>query len=139
VTYHKLFSLTCGLMTFPPKPMKALWGGKSKQTNVLHHSCRKKQKGERASKRMSLNSTLTAGGQASRSVAPSPIITTVSKPYCSFSMLITRPFPPLSAVGWLSSNPAYSPEQRNVYLANVCTSLSFNICQHHFVKPVGLH
>lgn len=52
---------------------------------------------------------LTAGGHASRSVAPSPIITTVLKPYFSLRRLMTLPLPPLSHVGWLSSNPAYSP------------------------------
>lgn len=59
---------------------------------------------------------LTAGGQASRSVAPSPIITMFSKPYCSFSMRITVPFPPVCAVGWDSSKPAYSPDRAQHHL-----------------------
>lgn len=36
------------------------------------------------------------------------------KPYFSFSRLITLPLPPDSAVGWVSSNPAYSPKKNNL-------------------------
>lgn len=51
----------------------------------------------------------TAGGQASMSVAPSPIMTIFLKWNFSFKSLITFPFPPDSAVGCVSSKPAYSP------------------------------
>lgn len=46
------------------------------------------------------------------SVAPSPIITTFLKWNCSFRWAITFPFPPDSAVGCVSSNPAYSPRKQ---------------------------
>ncbi|KAG9338986.1 hypothetical protein JZ751_024384 [Albula glossodonta] len=69
------------------------------------------------------------GGQASRSVAPSPIITTFSRPYCSFSMLITLPLPPDSATWWsgmLSCEATCStmqrkpPEMRNTFTFRCC-------------------
>lgn len=46
------------------------------------------------------------------SVAPSPIITTFLKWNCSFRWVITFPLPPDSAVGCVSSNPAYSPRKQ---------------------------
>ena len=47
-----------------------------------------------------------AGGQASKSVAPSPMCTTVLYPFSSLSRRITSAFPPLCDVGSFSSKPA---------------------------------
>lgn len=55
----------------------------------------------------------SAGGHASKSVAPSPIMTRFLYPNLSFSLFITTDFPPLSDVGSFSSKPAYSPEKTN--------------------------
>lgn len=98
----------------------------------------------------SVKGELTAGGHASRSVAPSPIITTVLKPYFSLRRLMTFPLPPLSQVGWLSSNPAYSPVgeaqvtcrwvrsemQGHVALWRVCTCTKCLIRMNHLAMCV---
>lgn len=53
----------------------------------------------------------SAGGQASKSVAPSPTKTKFLKSYVFFKYSITMPFPPLLEVGWFSSIPANSPKK----------------------------
>ena len=52
----------------------------------------------------------SAGGDASRSVVPSPINTTLLYPCFSFSIFINSPLPPFLDVGSFSSNPANSPK-----------------------------
>ena len=49
---------------------------------------------------------LTAGGQASISVAPSPIITMLENPYLSLISCKALGFPPDSDVGSFKSKPA---------------------------------
>lgn len=91
-----------------------------------------------------ISAILTPGGQASMSVAPSPIITTFLKWNCSFRWLITFPFPPDSAVGCVSSNPAYSPRKQWKDKLEIqifsCKWRNISACALHFIacSPVNL-
>lgn len=58
---------------------------------------------------------LSAGGEASRSVAPSPIIVTFTCwPNDRRIMLMASPLPPVRDVGWFTSKPAYLPKTKKI-------------------------
>lgn len=111
---HLLFCLTFSRTMFPPNPIKESY----ELDKQLKYAIKLLKDGRNVS-------FITAGGQVSKSVAPSPIMITFLYPCAALSCSITFPLPPDSDVSSCSSKPSYSPcsSNRSVFANTLLTSM----------------